>query len=784
MVVMVGVSLVGLCGCTRDYYRKTADDQTYKILEEKSSDTRWHQEDFEITPDPRSRFFDPYDPNDPPLPPDDPTASESMESAYGMRGSDLWRDSDRSDRLLRLDHVENPEWTVALGGERFDGTGTTLPSIHKLTLQDALTLGLIHSRDYQEQVEDVYLASLSLTFERYLFDVRPSAFGWEPSAGLLAGFAPGESGRLELEGASAGFRKLFPTGAQLMAEMTNNTIWMFSGGGDGSGTAGGLAFSLVQPLLAGSQREVVMERLTQAERKALYAIRKFARFRRDFYVTIVTGKRAVPLPGSAGGGELAYLIRGERSPTVGFYFMLYRLQTLRNVQANVISLESRVKQLRALAEVGRATSLDVTQLESSLQRQRMRQLTRERIYLDQLDRFKLQLGLPPDLPLDLDDSLLEPFRMTTATHDLLEARLGEFTARLTTLRQDRSREVFVSAATALRAVSEQLVLHAREFDGYFKQLEVVIPRRKQRMSEQERSELDRLLAEDLARVVALRGRLGGLGDRVESIVKRAAGQLNKSQADALVGELVLLRAELLRMTREFASLVVTVRLELIETEPVDMGLAASVEAALESRLDLMNRRAFVMDARRRIELAANQLKMTVDLVAEGEANTRALSENGKPFDFRGSQSDYRVGVRVTTPLDRRAQRNNFRAAQVSFQRARRNYMAAEDQVKLDVRYSHRRVEMKRRAFEINRLAVRVAARELDQAVELAARAPRPGQDAADRTSQGVNISRALDNILEAQNELIETWVDYERSRHMLYRDTGTMQIDAEGRWVR
>ena len=74
--------------------------------------------------------------------------------------------------------------------------------------------------------------------------------------------------------------------------------------------------------------------------------------------------------------------------------------------------------------------------------------------------------------------------------------------------------------------------------------------------------------------------------------------------------------------------------------------------------------------------------------------------------------------------------------------------------------------------------------ELDQAVEFAARPPRPGQQAGDGASQGVNISRALDNLLEAQNEMIETWVDFETSRHALYRDTGTMKIDAKGRWVR
>ena len=66
-------------------------------------------------------------------------------------------------------------------------------------------------------------------------------------------------------------------------------------------------------------------------------------------------------------------------------------------------------------------------------------------------------------------------------------------------------------------------------------------------------------------------------------------------------------------------------------------------------------------------------------------------------------------------------------------------------------------DFKMEKSQINRRAVRVAARELDQAVEFAARPPRPGQDAADQSSQGVNISRALDNILEAQNEMIETW---------------------------
>ena len=102
VVVVVVTGVVGLAGCTRDYYRRTADDQTYEILKEKAVDERWQQESFDITPDPRSRFFDPTYPDNPPLPPDDPTANQSMVSAYAMPLSQL------SNERTQNDNDENP----------------------------------------------------------------------------------------------------------------------------------------------------------------------------------------------------------------------------------------------------------------------------------------------------------------------------------------------------------------------------------------------------------------------------------------------------------------------------------------------------------------------------------------------------------------------------------------------------------------------------------------------------------------------------------------------------
>jgi outer membrane protein TolC len=235
---------------------------------------------------------------------------------------------------------------------------------------------------------------------------------------------------------------------------------------------------------------------------------------------------------------------------------------------------------------------------------------------------------------------------------------------------------------------------------------------------------------------------------------------------------------MLQTMRELTGLGVVIRLEQVTLVPVELDQENVVEIAMENRLDLMNRRGIVTDVRRRLEVAAEQLLSDVNLVAEGEISTQDPSINSNPLDLRRSESSFRAGVSIVTPLDRVRQRNNYRAAQVGFQRARRNFMAAEDQVKLDVRRYLRHLEIERRLFEVNRRALRVAARELDQAIEFG---DRPDADSRPG-GRGVNISRALDNIVYTQNELIESWVDYETARMALYRDMGLMEIDENGNW--
>ena len=762
-----------LTGCSRSYYRKATDDQTYAIVDENNQDSRWSIDGFDITPDSRSRFYNSEDPDFPPMPPDDPSAHRLMHEVYGMNGWERWHD------FGDLAHIENPKWTTHYGGSELDNHPiTTIPlKIEPLSLQDSVEWSLIHSRDYQTQLEDVYLAALSLNFRRYQFDVRLSGWTGEPGADLFFQHQPDDAAELSLSPTTFGLRKLFPAGTQLIAELTNNTLWMFSGPNQ-TQTASSVAFSLVQPLFSGAGREIVLEALTQSERNLLYKMRDFARFRKVFFVTTVTGSRAIPLPGSTGGLELSYLIRGERSPAVGYYFLLYFQQRVRNAADNSRALTSQVAEVRSLWEAGRASSLDVTQLESSLQRSRSRYMRLHNRFQDEMDRYKLQLGLPPEMEMDLDDAMLSPFQFIDPDFNRVEDSLGSFVGRIGELSRSDEDEVWKSATEELDKIHVETEKLFSLIGDDFKRLKKIVPQRRIRRGEQDAEETEQEMKQDRQVVDRIEADFSGHLDQWRQLENQVNLQpLIPSRRVELMDQIRPIHEALIQVVRELSVIQLRVRTQLILLQPVELDMDEVVRIALANRLDLMNRRGVVVDARRRIELAADAMEATVDLVTEVTVNTDSLLENRQPVDFHSDQSEFRVGLSLKTPLDRRRAQNNYRSAQIAYARARRNYMAAEDQVKLDVRKHFRSVQMLEDNFEIKRRALRIAAFELDQAIEFGKRPGNKGMQ------QGLNLSRALDNILDVQDDLIDRWVEYETARLQLFRDMGTMRLDERGFWV-
>jgi hypothetical protein len=256
----------------------------------------------------------------------------------------------------------------------------------------------------------------------------------------------------------------------------------------------------------------------------------------------------------------------------------------------------------------------------------------------------------------------------------------------------------------------------------------------------------------------------------------------QQQLVGLLRETDIIREDLLQLAQSLRAIQAGLRSELISLARFEMTQEAAVQLALENRLDLMNARAEVMDARRLMEVAANRLEASLNVVARGDIGS---SGGNKPFDFRGDRSTFQAGVQFTAPLDQVLERNAYRQSQINYQRARRNYMELEDDIKLVVRTQWRQLQVLKQNFETARQNLRIAALQLDSTIETFNQPARPGQAAGGTQAgnQGLNLINALQSVLNAQNELIRIWVQYEQNRINIHRDMDIMQVDERGIWI-
>jgi hypothetical protein len=185
----------------------------------------------------------------------------------------------------------------------------------------------------------------------------------------------------------------------------------------------------------------------------------------------------------------------------------------------------------------------------------------------------------------------------------------------------------------------------------------------------------------------------------------------------------------------------------------------------------MNQRARVVDAWRQIRVTANQLQSGLDVVFNANVNTKG---NGDPVDFRASASNYSVGVRFDSPLNRLAERNAYRSSLVSYQQSRRNYMALDDSIQQAIRNDLRQLNTERLSFEISRQSLIAAARQVENAREQLLLA------GANDTAATQSILLALNAVLGAKNSLIGSWVSYETTRIQLLLDLEELQLDERG----
>jgi outer membrane protein TolC len=725
-VVRLLLTALVICGCSRSHYRARSDREAYTVIAERMNNPAWMLPRTSIDPPPESRLHLPGNPDHSPMPPDDPAARRYMDHPDVHRGYRHWA----KDGCLAA--IEFPGWKMS---QELDDNGAIV--IDQL---NAVELALLHSRDYQTQLEGLYRAALSVSLNRFDFATR-----WVlPNATDFTHFGSGPNESNSLSSATNfGFSKSLATGGQLLADFANSIVVEFTG----NRVTGGSNFilNLIQPILRGAGREVRLEDLTQAEREMLYAVRDFARFRKSFWADVST--------------------RGE-----GFLGLLQQLQGIRNEEANLASQEQNLRLHELLYAGGKVSVVQVDRVFQNYQQSRLSLATAKAQYENSLDQFKILLGLPPSQKVSLDDQLLRPFQLNdpalTTLQDDVEKLLSAYRQMAGPPTVADLRGGFQKLAGFLGLVEKMQAKVQEELASWTKNL----ARDAADDEEKERLARDRRNAAQLAGPLAIvKKNLQAMGLALAGDV---AGIAENRRAEA-AATFDKRGRELAKHIAQLFVVQTQIRVHLIELPRITEKEEEAIDFAFQNRLDLMNQRARVVDAWRKVTVAADGLEPGLNFVAS--ANIGTDPDHARPFRFAAENSRYSVGLRFDSPLTRLAERNRYRASLIDYQQARRDFMEREDRIQQAIRRDLRLLTTQKLAFEIARLRLLAAARRVEAARdELLLR-----EDASGTTSTQ-EIVDALNELLRARNDLIGSFVAYETLRVQLQLDTEKLQLTDRG----
>ncbi len=403
---LLAALVIQFSGCHRQFYRKQADNEVYCVLDEKARHmARQPNKQLRIEVDRRSRMFNPFDLDFQPMPLDDPASWRYMQCVDGRRGYPMWEAAGVTNT------AESPDWWQFLP---LDEDGVLV-----LNAENAVRIALLHSSDYQRQIEDLYFSALDVSTQRFQFDTQFNGGLANSLTTLGRNRNGGSSSSLYQFGPSnLSMSRAFVNGADLVVNVANSIVWELSGPDTRSGlTSTVLDFSLLQPLLRGAGRDRVMENLTQSERTLLADVRSFERFRRSFFLRITTG-RGLEL----GADGIVRVNAGVVGNTGGYLGLLETQLQIRNLEENIArQTENLLLQQDNLIELltkipddsGQIISerLQVAQARQRLLNSQSSLINQQANYQRSLDIFMRDLGLPPYICARLQDPILDKFQL-------------------------------------------------------------------------------------------------------------------------------------------------------------------------------------------------------------------------------------------------------------------------------------------------------------------------------------------------------------------------------------
>jgi hypothetical protein len=485
--------------------------------------------------------------------------------------------------------------------------------------------------------------------------------------------------------------------------------------------------------------------------------------------------------GGGGGGTGAGFAGGGAGTVGGFIGLLQQLQQVRNTRDSLNSQIRTLGLLEANLEAGLIDIAQVDQFRQNIETEKANLLQAQDALANTIESFQMStLGLPPDLPMDLDDRLIRQFQFISPQMTAAQNAVADFINGLGSLPKEPAAAEVIKKIDMLEGLRPGVAAQFDEVQADLVHLGQIVPRREAAMTPEDA----RRLGGDRQRLVDTLAELGKrFKTNAERIAQLRAGLNDKTRVKS-ADQLVAVASELLRVAEETALVQARARLESVAIDPVKLGPEEALRIARASRLDWMNNRAALVDSWRLIEYSPTALQSTLNVTLSGDVGTIGNSNRNA---YRGPTGSVQAGLQFDGPFTRLLERNNYRQALIDYQRDRRQLIQYEDAVNLGLRRTLRLLEELRLNLEIQRRAVVIAVRRVDQTQESLSKPPepvQPGQPAAQLgPTAAQNLLTALSDLRNSQNNFMSVWLNYYARRMTLMRDLGVMEIDENGRWV-
>lgn len=205
--------------------------------------------------------------------------------------------------------------------------------------------------------------------------------------------------------------------------------------------------------------------------------------------------------------------------------------------------------------------------------------------------------------------------------------------------------------------------------------------------------------------------------------------------------------------------------------PVEVEKKAAFAICLERQLDILTAIDKFEDSKRKVRLAADQLRADVSLFGNASVDSEYPDDY---LNFDPNKVRYTAGVRINLPVDRLRERNNYRATLVSFESQLRSLSLTLDNYRDRIERGLRALEVARLDYLTGLEALKVAQRRVENNTMML--------EAGRATIR--DVREAQDQVILYENRVADLYAAHLSARLNLLYNMGVLDTTVEKFWLK